>query len=51
MAVQMMMDAKPVAVRYCGACETREWHQDGQPVDLHELLPAMRATTNRKHAS
>ena len=48
MGIQMTFAGSPVNVWYCGDCETREWHRDGEQVDVSRVVPVMRYSDARR---
>jgi hypothetical protein len=48
MIIRMAFEGSPVTVQICTECDQRTWNREGEPVALHRLLPAMRATSKRR---
>ena len=49
MTIRMAFEGSPITVQVCTECDERSWNRDGEAVDLDRLLPAMRATSKRRH--
>jgi hypothetical protein len=49
MTIRMAFEGSWITVQICADCDERSWNRDGAQVDLDRLLPAMRATSRRRH--